>query len=481
MATKGQQDVANYLQTIKSRSPSDYIPAGGNLEALIYADPRLQGQQNEDGSYSGYGQRIINENRQLLGQANGQSLLGQNYQNADIDATQKSLDFWNAHPSGTDDSFMDTFMEKVFPAIVGMYVGGSAAGLFGGGAEAGALGTAAADAGAGLGFGGDIAAGGLGAAGADAASTAGLGSMIGIEGGAPAVVSVGAPAAAGASSGLGGIAAGGTALGGLGSMIGTEGGTPAVVNVGPPTPNTTPPIDTGLGASMGGAILGSTLPVNSDALQTLPSVTQGDLPTSVTPPVLSPIPVGALPGLEPGSVAQGSAAGGTGLPSGLGNLGNLGGLLGGLGNLIGANRDRITNQQDQDYWQGLMDKMMGMYQPGTPEANLMQQQMDAKDAAAGRNSQYGTRAVNLAGMLADKRMSAMTSPTFYKMGEAARGHYDNSLNSLFSTLGNYSGSSGSNGSLSTLLGLGQSLFGGGTSSGTVASSGAYANNNWLTS
>ena len=41
-----------------------------------------------------------------------------------------------------------------------------------------------------------------------------------------------------------------------------------------------------------------------------------------------------------------------------------------------------------------------MYAPGSPEANAMKQEMERKDAAAGRNSQYGTRAVDLAGKIA---------------------------------------------------------------------------------
>lgn len=49
----------------------------------------------------------------------------------------------------------------------------------------------------------------------------------------------------------------------------------------------------------------------------------------------------------------------------------------------------------------------GMYAPGSPEYNLMKQEMERKDAAAGRNSQYGTRATELAGKLAGLKTNAL--------------------------------------------------------------------------
>ena len=45
-------------------------------------------------------------------------------------------------------------------------------------------------------------------------------------------------------------------------------------------------------------------------------------------------------------------------------------------------------------------KIDGLYAPGSPEYNLLKQQMEAQDAAAGRNSQYGVRAVDLAAKIA---------------------------------------------------------------------------------
>lgn len=109
----------------------------------------------------------------------------------------------------------------------------------------------------------------------------------------------------------------------------------------------------------------------------------------------------------------------------LGNLGtglsnvNLGQALSGFLGAQNTNQagqsmiDFLKNQQTtmqqqgatahaglMDYINGQQSKIDGLYNPGTPEANAMQQAMEAKDAAAGRNSQYGVRSVDLAAKLA---------------------------------------------------------------------------------
>lgn len=367
---------------------------------------------------------------------------------------------------------LSSFIDNI-PYIYAAAVGGEALGLFGDAAGAAAGAGAAGEAGMGLGAAGAVdaggalsslgfldgvtagTAGGLGGAGTAAGAGAGLGGMVGVAGGAPAVVTVGAPAAA-AGSGIGSVLGAGAGLAGLGSMMGGSPNPPApdnpevppenIVKITGQAPSPYAPAAVAAGAGLAG--LGA---VNSGGV----AVNEADLPGAPN------VPLNPLPNIDP--VADAAAnmpitppggGFGSGFPSGLGGLG---GLISGIGGLLGANRDRITNQQDMDYWQHLMDQMMGMYKPGTDEANQMQASMDAKDAAAGRNSQYGTRAVNLGAALATNRANIMTSPTFFKMGEAARGHYDNSLNSLFSDLGN-TGTSGAGNTISTLLGLGKTLL-----------------------
>lgn len=54
----------------------------------------------------------------------------------------------------------------------------------------------------------------------------------------------------------------------------------------------------------------------------------------------------------------------------------------------------------QDRFDTVNNQINNMYAPGSPEAKLMEQEMARKDAAAGRNSQYGVRATDLAGKIA---------------------------------------------------------------------------------
>lgn len=58
---------------------------------------------------------------------------------------------------------------------------------------------------------------------------------------------------------------------------------------------------------------------------------------------------------------------------------------------VGAYRDQLQSRMDN------------YYAPGSAEQQMLQQAMERKDAAAGRNSQYGTRAVNLAAAMAERR------------------------------------------------------------------------------
>jgi hypothetical protein len=79
-----------------------------------------------------------------------------------------------------------------------------------------------------------------------------------------------------------------------------------------------------------------------------------------------------------------------------------------------------ANAADDKY----VSQLMGMYMPGTPEATLMQQQLNAKDAAAGRNSQYGVRSVDLNAYLAEQRRQTMLNSNYV---DAMHHKYGNSL------------------------------------------------------
>jgi hypothetical protein len=69
-------------------------------------------------------------------------------------------------------------------------------------------------------------------------------------------------------------------------------------------------------------------------------------------------------------------------------------------------KNKMASAQQGMYNQNRAD-IMNTYAPGSPEYNQLAQQMARKDAAAGRNSQYGTRANDLAGTIAKLRMGAL--------------------------------------------------------------------------
>jgi hypothetical protein len=454
--TAGQQQAYAGLEHYQNSALSDWIPNeadyGTGLDAWLAADPTLSalasaGDGVDPSSYNKARQDAIAKYQGHTTSENAATV-----RQGVIDDTQKSVDWWNANPNG-DDDFLDRLMKVAIPALVGGIVGGGVLGLYGEGAAGATAGGAGSTGGL---------ASGVGSAGADVAlgslptSGFGLDSLAWADG-------LGGAGTAGAAGGLGSGAAG------LGSMVGVEGGAPAVVTIGAPAATA------GSGLSGAGAIgaglgleniLGNNpqLPVDRDLLSQMPNIQNPDpMGLGGTLPVPQfGVPTNINAGTPSGTGTTATPGGTSGIPGGLGGLGSLpgaiGSAIGGIGDIIGGNVDRIKNQQDQEYWQNYMDKMTSMYMPGTPEANLMRGKVEAQDAAAGRNSQYGVREQNLAGMLAQQRANIMTSPSFYNMGAASRGHYDNSLNSLFGALGSATSGGGLGGLMGNIGNIGSSLY-----------------------
>lgn len=97
--------------------------------------------------------------------------------------------------------------------------------------------------------------------------------------------------------------------------------------------------------------------------------------------------------------AAGSAAAGA-ANAGAGTTANQFPWAQGLLGLYDMYNKQNASKALQDQFDKVNTQINGMYAPGSPEANLMQQEMERKDAAAGRNSQYGVRAVDLASKIA---------------------------------------------------------------------------------
>ena len=113
-------------------------------------------------------------------------------------------------------------------------------------------------------------------------------------------------------------------------------------------------------------------------------------------------------------------------------------LMNGLSSLYDMNAKRQIAGRQQDFQNKQMGMINGYGAEGTPERAMMQQELDRRDAAAGRNSQYGQRAVELNAKLANTRANfgAQTLGTGFKnTTDAATGRYG-SLNSAFFNAGN---------------------------------------------
>ena len=79
----------------------------------------------------------------------------------------------------------------------------------------------------------------------------------------------------------------------------------------------------------------------------------------------------------------------------------------GLNDLYAKNRMakdlREREREIDQYRMTLENRLNSYYAPGSAEERMLREAMERKDAAAGRNSQYGTRATNLAATMAERR------------------------------------------------------------------------------
>lgn len=112
---------------------------------------------------------------------------------------------------------------------------------------------------------------------------------------------------------------------------------------------------------------------------------------------------GATPGAAPGGL-QGMFGS---LNKFLSPIGGLTGLQLGAG-LYGLYGSHQMAKKQEAMYNSQMNAINNMYAPGSPEWKLMKQEMDRKDAAAGRNSQYGPRATEMAGRIAEAKLRART-------------------------------------------------------------------------
>lgn len=157
-------------------------------------------------------------------------------------------------------------------------------------------------------------------------------------------------------------------------------------------------------------------------------------------------------GAQPNSGMMGSDSGGYGtgitnnstgfgLTAPGGATGKAMGGMGGFGNFMqnyGPGLMRLFNtgmnayQQHarQNAYNNYVNQINGQFAPDSPYAQQMMQTLSRQDAAAGRNSQYGTRAVQLAAALTEARARALGGAPYFQAATATPGA--NILNGLFS-------------------------------------------------
>lgn len=130
----------------------------------------------------------------------------------------------------------------------------------------------------------------------------------------------------------------------------------------------------------------------------------------------------------PGGATGASTMNGMDFGGGVGDfLHNYGG---GLMKLFNTGMNAYQQHSRQQAMNDYAHQINQMYSPDSPYAQQMQQTLGRQDAAAGRNSQYGTRATQLAAALTEARTRALTSNPYFQASTATPGA--SMLNGLFS-------------------------------------------------
>ena len=285
--------------------------------------------------------------------------------------------------------------DVVVPIIASIFVGAGAAGAFAG--AAGAAGGAGGAAGAGV---TGLEGAGMMYAGADAAAAASLGggASVGMAGGTAAGLGGGLGAGLGSGLSLGGSGLGMSASAGSGLSLAAPAGGSLGGGLGLTAPASafggigTTGLAAGTGTLLGSAALQGTTTL-ADGTILAPAGTSGAGAaagaggSSTTSNLSNASKLNSLVKLLGGGGNSSNSSSGSGGSGGFG----LGDLLSLIGGGIDANNQGEAADKMLAWLNANQAKMDGFMQPDSPEWNAMWEQMSRKDAAAGRNSQYGPR------------------------------------------------------------------------------------------
>lgn len=203
----------------------------------------------------------------------------------------------------------------------------------------------------------------------------------------------------------------------------------------------------GLSSLFGGAGEGAAASLGGDAFSTIAAENAAGGLSALTPTSVGsfgPVASVTAGGSGAGAGGLGSLFSGNGL-SGIGDFlknplfsGAPAGLTGmtGLSSLYDLYaKNKMAGEQKSRYDQ-IQNQINGGYSPGSPEFEYMKQELARKDARAGRNSQYGPRAVELQARVADikNRNLASTQTGQNQLQSSYLNNEYGGLNSLFGYL-----------------------------------------------
>jgi hypothetical protein len=169
---------------------------------------------------------------------------------------------------------------------------------------------------------------------------------------------------------------------------------------------------------------------------------------SLTAPVVANgLPNGTGSGINtiPGGSGSGSGTGIGGSGVTLGDLAKIAGAVAGIAAANDATKSQKEAANNMLEW--LKQRMAmtdNLYAPGSPEYNALWDEMSRKDAAAGRNSQYGPRSVDLAARIAQIKSDANVRMTT-GVGQWMNGAFNQNASAdsgMWAALGNILGNQG---------------------------------------
>jgi hypothetical protein len=394
---------------------SQYTPNSGSTR---YTDPSGQTWTAGTTGTFGSGENNYGESPTLTGwfkdQQNGNNQTG---------AMQDMYDTQGNY-TGSGAVKADNWLDKLMPVLLGGFGAAAGAGLLASGAGAAGAGSS--------GLAGDV----LSKAALDGTTAFGANSVPG----AFDLASMGGAGAA--ASGVGGV---NPAFDTLGNITST--GAAPIVGNGAPLPMEAGGYASAI-APAAGSIVGPTASfVPGVSVGTGGASGAGATGTTAAPGGVSPSTAVRAATAVAGAAGGGSSGGGgTGVSDVLRTVLGLGTGINDRNNQNRASDSMLAYLRER---QGMNDNM---YKPGSPEYNALWDEMSRKDAAAGRNSQYGPRSVDLAARVSQLKMDANTKMTtgIGNMMANAINQRASSNAGLSSALGSALGANGS-GSLSSLI------------------------------